>query len=157
VTTLVDGGKAYAVVFPDGAGFNPGYQIAKPEEYPGINQDYRDTLHFLESLHPDIWLAHHTECFDLEGKRTRAPSEGVMVAAVINNRVGMIDLACGDSMLGDIPPMTRWLSPKTRRLAHDDRIGQWARRDWLKISARKKRLNGAGGLLGGTGHAALTD
>jgi metallo-beta-lactamase class B len=77
VTTLVDGGKAYTVAFPDGAGFNPGYQVAKPEEYPGINQDYRDTLHFLESLHPDIWLAHHTEYFDLEGKRTRAPSEGV--------------------------------------------------------------------------------
>jgi len=23
-------------------------------------------LHFVESLHPDIWLAHHTECFDRE-------------------------------------------------------------------------------------------
>jgi metallo-beta-lactamase class B len=54
VTTLVEGGQAYKVVFPDGAGFNPGYQIANPEEYPGMNQDYRDTLHFLESLRPDI-------------------------------------------------------------------------------------------------------
>ena len=77
VTTMVDGGKAYSVVFPDGAGFNPGYQIARPEEYPGINQDYRDTLHFLEGLDPDIWLAHHTEYFDLEGKRARASSDGV--------------------------------------------------------------------------------
>ena len=76
VTTLVEGGKAYQVVFPDGAGFNPGYQIAKPEEYPGINQDYRDTLHFLESLHPDIWLAHHTEYFGLEAKRKQVPAEG---------------------------------------------------------------------------------
>jgi len=70
-TTLVGGGRAYEVVFADGAGFNPGYQVAKPEEYPGINQDYRNTLHFLESLHPDIWLAHHTEYFGLEAKRTR--------------------------------------------------------------------------------------
>jgi metallo-beta-lactamase class B len=77
ITTLVEGGKAYKVVFPDGAGFNPGYQIANPEEYPGINQDYRDTLHFLESQHPDIWLAHHTEYFDLEGKRKRAATEGI--------------------------------------------------------------------------------
>jgi metallo-beta-lactamase class B len=72
VTTLVDGGRAYLVVFPDGAGFNPGYRVANPQEYPGINQDYRETLHFLESLHPDIWLAHHTEYFDLEGKRKRS-------------------------------------------------------------------------------------
>lgn len=75
MTTLVDSGKAYHVVFPDGAGFNPGYQIANPEEYLGINQDYRATLHFLETLRPDIWLGHHTEYFDLEGKRTHA-SEG---------------------------------------------------------------------------------
>lgn len=76
VTTLLDGDKAYLVVFPDGAGFNPGYELANPEEYPGMNQDYRNTLHFLESLRPDIWLAHHTEYFDLEGKRKRA-GEGV--------------------------------------------------------------------------------
>ena len=77
ITTLVEGGKAYQVVFPDGAGFNPGYQVANPEEYPGINQDYRYTLHFLESLHPDIWGGHHTEYFDLEGKQKRAATEGV--------------------------------------------------------------------------------
>jgi metallo-beta-lactamase class B len=77
VTTLTEGGKAYQVVFPDGAGFNPGYQVANPEEYPGINQDYRNTLHFLESLRPDIWGGHHTEYFDLEGKRKRATSEGI--------------------------------------------------------------------------------
>lgn len=51
VTTLVEDGKAYKVVFPDGGGFNPGYKVARPESYPGINQDYRNTLHFLESLH----------------------------------------------------------------------------------------------------------
>jgi metallo-beta-lactamase class B len=77
ITTLTQDGKAYKVVFPDGAGFNPGYQIANPEEYPGINRDYRDTLHFLENLRPDIWGGHHTEYFDLEGKRKRAAIEGV--------------------------------------------------------------------------------
>ena len=77
VTTLVEDGKAYKVVFPDGGGFNPGYKVAQPESYPGINQDYRNTLHFLESLHPDIWGGHHTEYFDLEGKRKRAATEHV--------------------------------------------------------------------------------
>jgi metallo-beta-lactamase class B len=77
VTTLVEDGKAYKVVFPDGGGFNPGYKVAQLESYPGINQDYRNTLHFLESLHPDIWGGHHTEYFDLEGKRKRATTEQV--------------------------------------------------------------------------------
>jgi metallo-beta-lactamase class B len=77
VTTVVEGGKAYKVVFPDGGGFNPGYKVAQPESYPGINQDYRYTLHFLETLQPDIWGGHHTEYFNLEEKRKRAATEGV--------------------------------------------------------------------------------
>jgi metallo-beta-lactamase class B len=77
VTTLVDSGKAYTVVFPDGAGFNPGYRLAKSPSYNGINDDYRSTLHRLEMLKPDIWLGHHTEYFDLVGKRKRAQAEGV--------------------------------------------------------------------------------
>ena len=27
----------YVVVFPDGAGFNPGYRLAKDPIYPGVN------------------------------------------------------------------------------------------------------------------------
>jgi metallo-beta-lactamase class B len=77
LTTLVDGGKAYKVVFPDGGGFNPGYRVAKNPSYPGITEDYRRTLHMWELLKPDIWAGHHTEYFDLEGKRKRAASEGV--------------------------------------------------------------------------------
>ena len=65
-------GKAYIVVFPDGAGFNPGYRVAKNPSYPGIADDYRRTHHLLEMLKPDIWLAHTTEYYDLEGKRKRA-------------------------------------------------------------------------------------
>ena len=30
-------GKPYVVVFPDGAGFNPGYRLAKDPIYPGVN------------------------------------------------------------------------------------------------------------------------
>ena len=30
----------------------------------------------MEMLRPDIWLGHHTEYFDLDGKRARAIKEG---------------------------------------------------------------------------------
>lgn len=77
VATVVDDGKPYTVVFPDGAGFNPGYRLARDPSYPGIAEDYRRTHHFLEMLKPDIWLAQHNEYYDLEGKRQRAATEGV--------------------------------------------------------------------------------
>ena len=77
VATVVDDGKPYTVVFPDGAGFNPGYRLVKGPSYPGIAEDYRRTHHFLEMLKPDIWLAQHNEYYDLEGKRKRAETEGV--------------------------------------------------------------------------------
>ena len=76
VTTLIDGGKAYTVVFPDGGGFNPGYRVAKNPSYPGMPEDYRRTHHALEMLKPDIWLGHHNEYYDLAGKRQRAKTEG---------------------------------------------------------------------------------
>jgi metallo-beta-lactamase class B len=75
-TTLLDEGRSFFVVFPDGCGFNPGYRVAKDPSYPGIERDYRTTLHTLEMIRPDIWLGHHTEYFDLEGKRKRAAAEG---------------------------------------------------------------------------------
>jgi metallo-beta-lactamase class B len=77
VANLVVDGKPYVVVFPDGAGFNPGYRLAKNPSYPGINDDYRNTHHVLEMLKPDIWLAQHNEYYDLESKRQRAQTEGV--------------------------------------------------------------------------------
>ncbi|HYC17662.1 MAG TPA: subclass B3 metallo-beta-lactamase, partial [Pseudolabrys sp.] len=77
ITNLVVDGKAYVVVFPDGAGFNPGYRLVKNPSYPGIEDDYRRTHHVLEMLKPDIWLAQHNEYYDLEGKRKRAETEGV--------------------------------------------------------------------------------
>ena len=77
VTTLTDAGHVYTVVFPDGIGFNPGYNLASKPSYPGIGDDYRRSLARLELLHPDIWLGHHTEYFDLVGKRERSRAEGV--------------------------------------------------------------------------------
>jgi metallo-beta-lactamase class B len=78
VTTVVDGGKVYSVAFPDGGGFNPGYRVAGPSpSYSGMTEDYRRTHHTWEMLKPDIWGGHHTEYFDLEGKRERAKTEGV--------------------------------------------------------------------------------
>ena len=77
VANVVIDGKPYVVVFPDGAGFNPGYRLAKDPIYPGIAEDYRRTHHFLEMLKPDIWLAQHNEYYDFEGKRDRAKNEGM--------------------------------------------------------------------------------
>ncbi len=77
IMNVVVDGKPYVIAFPDGAGFNPGYRVAKNPSYPGITEDYRRTHHFLEMLKPDIWLAQHNEYYDLEGKRKRAETEGV--------------------------------------------------------------------------------
>jgi metallo-beta-lactamase class B len=65
------------VVFPDGDGFNPGYNLASKPSYVGIGDDYRRTLARLELLKPDIWAGHHTQDFDLAGKSERAKTEGV--------------------------------------------------------------------------------
>lgn len=77
VADIVADGKAYVVAFPDGAGFNPGYRLVRDPIYPGIENDFRRTRHFLEMLRPDIWLAQHNEYYDLAGKRERAKTEGV--------------------------------------------------------------------------------
>lgn len=77
VANLVIDGKPYIAAFPDGAGFNPGYRLAEEPSYPGIEDDYRRTHHFLEMLNPDIWLAQHNEYYDLQGKTRRAESKGL--------------------------------------------------------------------------------
>jgi metallo-beta-lactamase class B len=77
IANLVVEGKTYVVVFPDGAGFNPGYRLVKDPSYPGIADDYRRTHHTLEMLKPDIWLAQHNEYYDLHGKSARAKTEGI--------------------------------------------------------------------------------
>tara|TARA_R110002051_G_scaffold87587_1_gene154289 strand:- start:724 stop:1671 length:948 start_codon:yes stop_codon:yes gene_type:complete len=77
IANLVADGKAYVVAFPDGAGFNPGYRVAKDPSYPGMTDDYRNTHHTLEMIKPDIWLAQHNEYYNFDGKRKRAETEGV--------------------------------------------------------------------------------
>ena len=76
IMNVVEGGKIYTAVFPDGSGVNPGYRLGKDPSYPGIGDDYRRTLYVLETLKPDIWLAPHLDTFDFEGKRARAATEG---------------------------------------------------------------------------------
>jgi len=76
MTTVEDGGRSYLIVFPDGTTVNPGTHLTKNPSYPRIADDYRRTLAFLATLHPDIYLAYHTESFDLEAKRAQMASEG---------------------------------------------------------------------------------
>jgi metallo-beta-lactamase class B len=75
-TTVVDKGKSYKVVWPDGLSVNPGYRVTPPTSYPGIEDDYRRTGARLAALQPDIWLVSHTERFGLEEKRVRAAKVG---------------------------------------------------------------------------------
>jgi metallo-beta-lactamase class B len=80
VTDIVEGGKTYHVVFPDGAGVNPGYHLTGDKaEYPGIADDFRDTHRFLATLRPDMWFAFHTDQFDFRGKYARMAKEGAAV------------------------------------------------------------------------------
>jgi metallo-beta-lactamase class B len=74
---VTEKGKVYSVVFPDGSGVNPGFRVAVDPSYPGIEGDYRRTLHVLESLKPDIWLHSHTDTMDFGPKAARVPAEGV--------------------------------------------------------------------------------
>jgi metallo-beta-lactamase class B len=77
MTTVIDSGKAYTVVWPDGTSVNPGYRVARSPSYPGIGDDFRRNFARLELLRPDIWLVSHTDRFGLEEKRARAAREGV--------------------------------------------------------------------------------
>ncbi|MGQ0635850.1 MAG: subclass B3 metallo-beta-lactamase [Planctomycetaceae bacterium] len=76
VTTVVEDGKKYTVVFPNGTSINPGYRVAQGPSYSGIGDDYRRTLQILESLKPDIWLHPHNEAYDFEAKLARSAKEG---------------------------------------------------------------------------------
>jgi metallo-beta-lactamase class B len=73
---VVDNGRTYLVVWPDGTSVNPGYRLERNPSYPGIADDYRRTFERLDALQPDIWLVSHTERFDLEGKRASAAQTG---------------------------------------------------------------------------------
>jgi metallo-beta-lactamase class B len=76
VLNVVDNGKSYTVVFPNGTSINPGYHVVKDPSYAGIEKDLRRTLYTLETLKPDVWLYAHTDAYNYEGKLARAKTEG---------------------------------------------------------------------------------
>jgi metallo-beta-lactamase class B len=77
VMNVVENGKVYTVVFPNGTSVNPGYRLTKDPSYPGIGDDYRRTFHVLEMLKPDIWLDPHNESYGFDAKLARSAKEGV--------------------------------------------------------------------------------
>jgi metallo-beta-lactamase class B len=77
VLNVLDDGKTYTVVFPDGTTVNPGYRVGRNPSYKGIDDDYCRTFRVLEKLKPDIWLAPHNEFYGLDAKLARAATEGV--------------------------------------------------------------------------------
>ena len=76
LTSIEDGGRSYAVIFPGSLTVNPGTRLVKNPSYPGIADDYRRSMRLLESLRPDIFLAAHASVFNLDAKRTRAAADG---------------------------------------------------------------------------------
>ena len=76
VMKIVDKGKTYSVLFPNGTSVNPGYRLNKDPSYPGIADDFRRTYGILERLEPDIWLYAHNETHDYEAKLARSVKEG---------------------------------------------------------------------------------
>lgn len=75
ITSVIDGGTRYSVVFPGSSHVNPGMPLVVNPSYQGIADDFRKTFAVLASVKPDIWLGAHTELFNFEEKRARA-SEG---------------------------------------------------------------------------------
>jgi metallo-beta-lactamase class B len=75
MTTAVDGGRQYAVVFPSSTSVLPSARLADPQSYPGMADDYTRTFALLKTLTPDVFLAAHAGMFDLAGKMARMPRE----------------------------------------------------------------------------------
>lgn len=76
VMKIVDQGKTYSVVFPNGTSVNPGYRLLKDPSYPGIADDFRRTFKILERLEPDMWFYAHNETHDYDAKLARSVKEG---------------------------------------------------------------------------------
>jgi metallo-beta-lactamase class B len=73
---VVENGRVYRVVFPDGTSVNPGYRLTVNPSYPSILNDYKTTFTILEGLNPDIWLSGHTDFFKYEEKLDSKVPEG---------------------------------------------------------------------------------
>jgi metallo-beta-lactamase class B len=59
VTMLADGGRNYNVVFPGGAGPNPGPPVVGNPKFPTLAEDTLNTFRKLRALNPDIQLPGH--------------------------------------------------------------------------------------------------
>jgi len=79
---ITEADRDYNVVFPGGTNINPGYRLVKDASYPGIADDYRRTVEYLEMMTPDIWLDMHLDPEDFDARRARAAKEGA--AAWVN-------------------------------------------------------------------------
>ena len=77
VLKVVEDGKTYTVVFPDGTSVNPGYRVARNPSYKGIEEDFRRTFRTLAALKPDVWLTGHNDVHGLDAKLARAAKAGV--------------------------------------------------------------------------------
>jgi metallo-beta-lactamase class B len=59
VTTIADGGRTYNLVFPGGAGPNPGPPVVGNAKFPTLADDTLGTYRKLRALNPDIQLPGH--------------------------------------------------------------------------------------------------
>ena len=59
VTTMSDGGRTYNLVFPGGAGPNPGPPVVGNAKFPTLADDTLGTYRKLRALNPDIQLPGH--------------------------------------------------------------------------------------------------
>jgi metallo-beta-lactamase class B len=66
---VADGARSYDVVFAASMSINPGVRMANYAPYPSIADDYAKSFVFLETLHPDVFLAPHGGMFHLDEKR----------------------------------------------------------------------------------------
>jgi metallo-beta-lactamase class B len=69
--TVTDGGKPYEVVFVGGTSINPGVNLVKQPNYPGIADDFAKTFRVLRGLKCDVFLGAHGGYYDLPAKRER--------------------------------------------------------------------------------------
>jgi metallo-beta-lactamase class B len=69
-TTVTEGGIRHNVVFYCSTSV-PGYPLLHNRYYPQIVDDYRHSFAILKTLSCDVFLANHTEFFDMEDKLKR--------------------------------------------------------------------------------------
>lgn len=67
---VVEAGKTHQIIFFCSASVAAN-RLAPNPQYPGIVDDYRKTFAKARTLHPDIYLAPHTNFFDMAGKHAK--------------------------------------------------------------------------------------